>query len=157
MLRLLAVKSPKPIELHVLGGPKGKAGKAVLNRLMQLNSKTTQVFTAQGYVSDAHIAKIMAVATCMIAPIQQKTRFKVYRETYGCSKVSGFENDIRRYAVPCFYPKAYRIDDALHDLSFGYETEQDLVTQLINLPQHNPANQPLNSAGDEVKRLVSLI
>lgn len=123
--------SPKPIELHFLGGAQGKAGIAVLNRFKQLHCDDMQIFTSQGYVSDEHVAEVMAKATCMVAPIRLETTFKVYRETYGFSKVSGFENDIRRYAVPCFYPKAYKIDDALKPLSFGYEDEKDLVAQLL--------------------------
>lgn len=156
-MQRLSANAFKPIELHFLGGPKGKEGLMVIKRFKQLNTDTLNVFTSQGYVSDEHIAKIMATATCMIAPIRLETTFKVYRETYGFSKVSGFENDIRRYTVPCFYPKAYKIDDALMPLSFSYENEQDLVNQLQALTIKNTPALKTDGLENVLEQLRALV
>ena len=153
----LRKNSPKPIELHFLGGPQGKPAVAVLERFKKLNNDNTKIFTPNGYVSDEHVASIMATATCMIAPIQLKTTFKVYREVYGFSKVSGFENDIRRYAVPCFYPKTYRIDDSLKALSFGYKDENNLVSQLLALNEEKILEPTLDGVEEDLMRFRALI
>lgn len=120
------------IDLHFLGAPKGRRGDQVIELFRRLEDENFQFHYSRGYVEQTDIDAIMRSVCFLVAPIVMQTRFRVYREYYGKTKVSGVENDIIKFGVPALLPSDYQLGKVLSEGCGFYSRESGLAETIID-------------------------
>ncbi len=122
------------IKLTLLGKPKGPYGQKIL-QVFQLLAQKHPHFTFQSYqerVVQTEFNKVMQAADVLLAPILLETRYKIYQEQYGYSKISGSLSDVIRYAKPAIFPSAYPIPKEFEAVIDTYTTPEELLSLILN-------------------------
>jgi len=121
-------KSNKSIKLIFLGKATSNYAKDVIKQFKKLSVDYStfkfQYFTAR--VPQAQFDDIIKKTDLFLSPINIQTKYKLYREIYGQTKLSGIESDIIRYGKPAILPKAYQVDEDIQGLIDFYSNEEEL-------------------------------
>ena len=80
----------------------------------------------------------------LVSPIILDTRYKIYREKYGFTKISGVEADVIRYGVPAIIPSKYPLEENLRHLIDGYDSLESLSDLLLKYINGDLLNQRRN-------------
>lgn len=148
--KLLVPELKTRVTLSLLGKPYGLYGRKVSNAFKGLDSEMFRVNTFKEFVSQSVFDKIMSQANFLIIPTVKETRFKLYKELYGFTKVSGSINDMVIYRKPALIPAFYPVDEALKPHVGTYKDEKDLTTILKNWIEKSAfENYAINSIIDE--------
>lgn len=108
------------------------AGKApsymysALDELNKLAESKLEILYFKNFVDPETFDKMLAEADVLFFPIKEFTRFKIFEEKYGYSKISGSENDFIRFGKASFFPSFYPINS---DLIISY-SHQNLIEKL---------------------------
>jgi hypothetical protein len=131
-LQIIVQKTKKPFRLTLLGKAGVEAQRRWINPLKQLSAQCPH-FSLQWFdrrIDQIHFEQIMSSAHILLAPVQSYYFFKIYKEWYGKTKMSGINNDIIRFLKPCLLPDEYLIADALKPLTIGYSNKNNLADRL---------------------------
>lgn len=129
-MELLQDRTEYAIELHFLGAVKGKEGRAVIDRFQQLEGARFSFFYSTHFVSQEEVDAVMIRTHFLLAPIRLESNFKMHREVYGCTRMSGVEIDVVNYRTPAFVPAQYHVIGDMKDLLFPYRDSADLAGQI---------------------------
>lgn len=127
---LLKSRLSQPIELHFLGAVKGADGRAVVERFRALEDQKFSFHFASGFVPQVHMDKVMARAHFLVAPIKLESNFKMHKEYYGRTKMSGIEIDAINYRKLAFVPQEYYVAENMQSVLRQYQSATDLADQI---------------------------
>ncbi len=123
------------VNLVLLGILKGDYGKRIEKDFQNISTEKFQVTTFTEYVSNSEFDEYMRASKFLIFPIRINTRYQIYSETYGKSKISGAELDIIKYQKRAIIPDDYQISKDLEFAANSYKNEDDLsalITKWVN-------------------------
>lgn len=129
-MKLLQERSECAVELHFLGAVKGKEGRAVIDQFKGLESDWFTFFYSTQFVSQQEVDAVMIRTHFLIAPIRLESNFKMHREVYGCTRMSGVEIDVVNYQTAAFVPSGYHVVDDMRTLLRQYTNATDLAEQV---------------------------
>lgn len=128
--RILTPTLTKKVVLSLVGKPFGRYGKRIIAKFKVLENKNFTVNSFKGFVSQPIFDKITSEADFLIIPTVKETRYKLYKELYGYTKISGSINDMVIYQKPAIIPSFYPVEDALKPHIEKYKDSKDLVSVL---------------------------
>jgi len=130
--KLLIPELKTRVTFSLLGKPYGLYGRKVSKAFEELESELFKVNTFKEFVSQSVFDKITHQANFLIIPTVKETRYKLYKELYGFTKISGSVNDMVIYRKPALIPDFYPVDEALKPHVGTYKNEKELTTVLKN-------------------------
>lgn len=134
--KILAPKLKNKVVFSLVGKPYGKYGKNIVNKFKELENENLTINTFNSFVSQPVFDKITSEADFLIIPTVRETRYKLYRELYGYTKISGSVNDMVIYQKPAIIPSFYPIEDSLKPHVETYNDSEDLVSVLTDWINH---------------------
>lgn len=103
----------------------GKTPSHSIQFAKKLKQKENKYFRFQyfnNYLSAEEYHKICSNAHIIFFPIAKQSSFKIFKENYGYSKISGSEKDLIVYGKFCILPSWYPIDKELERLVHKYDS-----------------------------------
>lgn len=119
------------LQIKLLGGIRGKRGKKIVESFLSLCDDRFSLFYNTDYMPKSEFQRQLANVQFLIAPIKQDTRFKIFKEQYGISKMSGAENDVITFQRPAIFSRQYPLQGDLEKVTRTYSDAEGLCT-LIN-------------------------
>ncbi|MGM0478090.1 MAG: hypothetical protein ACQERC_02620 [Bacteroidota bacterium] len=123
----------KKVELVLLGASNTTYGNRILKSLKAYTHEYAELKHFEGFVNEEVFQNEIARTDFLIIPSKIKTRYTIYTEWYGYTKISGAINDVVKYNKPGFIRAVYPIDDSLKKVLFPYHSPEDLSEQVVNL------------------------
>jgi hypothetical protein len=114
------------VELLLLGRPIGYYGRSTIRRFKKLNRKHFKVTTFDSYIPQETFEAYVAKTHFLIIPAYEKTHYKLFKELYGYTKISGNINDMITYSKPAIIPSSYPLPEILKTVSETYEGRTEL-------------------------------
>lgn len=84
-----------------------------LEALKAIEDSNLKIIYFKEFVSNDQFDLLLQQADILFFPIKSRTRFKIFEEIYGCSKISGSENDFIRFGKPSIMPDFYPLESDL--------------------------------------------
>lgn len=119
------------LELVLLGSATSNYGKRISKELDTLSSEHFKPVYFQGFVPQEDFDRHINECDFFVIPTKIKTRYTIYEERYGYTKISGSINDVIKYHKPALIHKDYPIDDDLQPLFLSYSDSQDLARKIL--------------------------
>lgn len=120
-------KDDKAVELVLLGANTSIRGRILVWRFEgRLKLRGVNVVQFKNRLSSLEFDQFLASADLVIAPIKLGIRYKLWREIYGQTKLSGAEFDAFKVHVPFLIPSSYSPSASRTSL-IAYDSLEDLV------------------------------
>ena len=135
--KLLVPQLKTSIELVFLGKAVGQYGRKIVTSFSEMTNSNFKLTTFDGFVPQEEFDNHMGTASFAILPIKVNTRYQIYQECYGRTKISGGEGDCIKYGTPFIRPSDYKPEISSADCSSPYEDERslaDLILKWIDAP-----------------------
>jgi len=128
------------IELHFAGSiPKSSI--PFLHNLIKQETSCFKIITYNRYLPQEEFDSILQNADLLFMPMTSSTRYKIYRETYSKSKISGGINDLIKTGKYSLIPNWYQIDENLKPLVFTFdETTSGMKKAFYDAIMHYTTN-----------------
>ncbi len=114
----------------------GRVPKHSLPFILSMKRKETPIFSIHYYethLSQSDFEQTLESADILVFPMAKFTRYKVFREVYGQTKISGGFNDYVRAAKPALVPEFYRLNGNEQLLCRYYHNPFDLASKCLEL------------------------
>ena len=144
-------KLEKKVELVFLGKIKGIYGKRIVHAFQNLQSNRVTFKSYLTRVQQLEFNNVMGNTDLLVSPIILNTRYKIYREKYGFTKIAGIETDVIRYGIPAIIPSGYPLDKNLRQVIDGYDTPEGLSELLLKYINGDLLNEAKDNAAKVVK------
>ncbi|HEY7772773.1 MAG TPA: hypothetical protein VIC26_06315 [Marinagarivorans sp.] len=118
------------LQLKLLGAIRGKGGMQVIESFLRLCDKQFSLFYNTDYMPKSEFQRQLKDVQFLIAPIKQDTRFKIFKEQYGISKMSGAENDVITFQRPAIFSANYPLYGDLQKVTKVYRNAEQLCTAM---------------------------
>lgn len=119
------------IKLVLLGSAKTRYGSVILNRLNKISCPQIIIKSFKGFVKQEVFDRHMKETDFLILPIRINTRYTVYKEFYGSTKISGGINDIMVYKKPALIVFDYPLDKEFQQVTSTYKNDIDLAEKIM--------------------------
>lgn len=133
---LIAADLRRPLRLSLLGScPDAEFGHE-LAELVQGNANPQleiRFDPTRGYIAADALRELLREVHVLLSPIQPDTEFRLHREVYGQSKVSGSEGDCLALGRPLLLPRSYVCARYAAPLVIHYGDMPELVAALDEL------------------------
>ena len=123
----------RPLLLSLLGDCPDPAFGRELSALIARNSNPlleVRFDPARGYISADALRELLREVHVLLSPIQPDTEFRLHREVYGTSKISGVEGDCLALGRPLLLPRSYVCDSHIEPLAIHYADMRELPAAL---------------------------
>jgi len=118
------------IKLVLLGKATSAYGKSIAKKFRQLQNNKFEFIYFDSFVPQETFERIIDQTDFFIVPTNIKTRFAIYEEYYGYTKISGSINDIIRHKKPALVYADYPLSAALKKITEGYKNDLDLAEKI---------------------------
>jgi len=122
--------SKYPIRLIFLGSATTKYGKKIVNLFTTIINDNFSLVSFKDFVEQEQFIKYINQTDFLILPINIKTRYAVYDESYGHTKISGNINDIIKYQKPALIPAEYPLENKLKLITESFKDENELAAKI---------------------------
>ncbi|HPE56117.1 MAG TPA: hypothetical protein P5514_13815 [Bacteroidales bacterium] len=129
---MLSGRLNQNITLTLLGRPKNNYGKEIISEFRELQNKQLKVITFTQKIPMDEYNSNLQQTDFFILPIKIDTKYTIYRERYGYTKISGSINDMIIAGKPALINADYPINSRLEQISEKFYNEVDLHNTLIN-------------------------
>ncbi len=122
-------------ELKILGKPKGGFGKSTIEKFKKLQTENFSVKVWPNGVPQKEFDAEMQSVDVILAPIFKSTKYFLWEEIYGSTKISGSINDCIKYGKLGLIPDFYALEDDKKPLFLTYKNLDDfcdVVQKLMN-------------------------
>ncbi len=133
---LIAADLQRPVTLSLLGSCPDAAFGRELAALVASNANPKleiRFEPARRYISADALRELLREVHVLLSPIQPDTEFRLHREVYGLSKVSGSEGDCLALGRPLLLPRSYVCARYADPLVVHYADMRELVAVLDGL------------------------
>lgn len=121
------------IQLCLLGKAIGAYADRIFQAFKQLENEHFRLRSFEGFIPQDEFEKEVNKSHYLLIPTRAQTRFTIYRERYGYSKISGNINDLIRYHRKALIQSDYPLSEELSPLFEKYDDADDLAQQLTKL------------------------
>ncbi len=142
-LRQLTKNERSRIELVLLGKLKGRYAAELVRKLNELTGGLI-ITCYEQFVSQEIYEGVMSRTDVLLLPIRTETRYQIYQETYGLTKISGGEGEMIKYSLPGIIPEEYKISQYLGPYSLSYSNADSLKEILSGLLSDKSTHLPIN-------------
>lgn len=122
----------KKTQLILLGKPIGYAGRKIIKEFIRLQTKLLSIKFYTDTVPQKEFNNQMMLTDVILSPLNTESKYKIYREKYGYTKISGNYTDIIRYGKPSIIPVSVPIEDHLKGIIDTYNSKEDLEKILLS-------------------------
>ena len=119
-------KTKQRIRLTLLGDSNSNYGKSIISRFQKLESDNFQLTNYIGFVNQNDFQKHTSLADFLIIPVKIHTRYTIYSEMYGYTKISGSINDLIKFKKPSLIFGGYPTDPVLSPITAKYNNSKEL-------------------------------
>ncbi|MCK4677202.1 MAG: glycosyltransferase [Bacteroidales bacterium] len=130
-LKIALKRSSKVIKLVLLGVSSSCYGKKIIKLFKSLESDNFTLVSFKKFVEQSVFVNCIDQSDFFIIPVKIKTRYTIYSEIYGLTKISGNINDILKHKKPALISSGYHIENNLKSIVEPFEDEYDLATKII--------------------------
>jgi hypothetical protein len=126
----------RPLTLSLLGSCTDPAYGRELDALVKSNANPQleiRFDPARPYIPADVLRELLRDVHLLLSPIQLETEYRLHREVYGLSKVSGSEGDCLALGRPLLLPRSYACARYVESLVVHYGDMPDLVAVLDRL------------------------
>ncbi len=138
--------------LTLLGTPRGSYGHALQRKFKRLIRPGFRVATYDAFVPQQEFERVLRQTDFLIIPVLEKTRYTVFTENYGRTKISGNIYDMIRYGKPALLPQHYSLDPDVARMAGRYSGTADLARQLQQWIEGESLNARLAAVEQSVAR-----
>ena len=129
---LLIPELQQSCTLTLLGRPRGAYGNRLLRDFEALQRPGFTVKSYRAFVPQEEFERVIRQTDFLIIPALERTRYTIYTEYYGKTKISGNIYDMIRYGKPAIIPKHYALDPDVNKMTARYAKSSDLARLIIN-------------------------
>lgn len=122
--------SGNKLELILLGTAASSYGKRISKELHALTSDFFIPTYFDGFVPQNEFDQHIKEADFFIIPTKIETRYTIYTERYGYTKISGSINDVIKYHKPALINQEYPLDSDMRSIFETYATPIDLAKKI---------------------------
>lgn len=126
----LSDKLESEVELLLLGRPIGYYGRSTIKRFKKLNRGHFKVTAFNAFIPQDTFEAYIEKTHFLIIPAYKRTHYKLFKELYGYTKISGNVNDMITYSKPAIIPSSYPLPANLESVAETYESKGDLIKLL---------------------------
>ncbi len=119
------------VELVLLGDSSSPYGRRMVGHWEALEGDNFSVRTFERFVPQETFQRYTRQTDFFVLPIKIETRYTIYREWYGYTKMSGAVNDMLKYGRPMLLSKAYPLPGDLQPMTATFEDARQLARQLV--------------------------
>lgn len=120
------------VELRFLGRTVGSYGNRIIRNFKKLESETFKFIYFEKYLDQDTFVKHTNQTDFLIIPVYKFTKYKLFKEKYGYTKISGNIYDVVTYNKPALihssYPAPHNIKEALETFNNCEQLEELLYT-----------------------------
>lgn len=128
------------INLFLLGDSNSLFGKKILRKFEKLRSKKLRIHSFKGFVENQKFKEVISKTDFLLSPVKVATRFTIYKEFYGKTKISGSLNDILLFQKPAIIPNELSIPNEYKTVTESYSNADQLSTILKDWISGNKYN-----------------
>lgn len=165
--RLLLNRTNRPIKLILLGKANSQYGRYISRSLKKLKNNNFSCITFEGFVEQNLFNQYIDQTDFLILPLKKETRFNIFKEYYGYTKISGAIDDIIVHQKPALITNEYPLEDNLSKITETFSDEKQLANKLyewvttqkfIDFPMHQALHsyQLANVQNDFIKLINSI-
>lgn len=125
------------LSMVFLGSAKGKNAQKIIEKFLRLKDDHFNVEYFQDHVSSQCFAETMTKVHFLIAPLKSCTQYKIHREYYGKTKISGIENDALCHRKPVILPEDYSLPTDLKSIALAYRDADSLCEAVVQMIKNN--------------------
>lgn len=118
------------VKLSLVGKPYGFYGRIITQKFKKLENKHLKIEVFNSFVPQNIFNKITTNANFLLIPTVKETRYKIYKELYGFTKISGNINDMILYQKPALVPAFYPLEESIQNHTEIYEDTDSLAAIL---------------------------
>ena len=119
--KILVPKLDTNITLSFAGRPKGRYAENIIKKFKTLENDKFTFKYFQERIPQLQFDELMQNTDCIIAPINIKTKYTIYKEEYGKTKFSGSVGDIIHYRKIGIVPNSYKINNDQKEYIYQYK------------------------------------
>ncbi len=119
-----------PATLSLLGRPRGAYGRRMLRAFRALERPGFSVEAFDAFVPQDAFERVLADTDFLVIPALERTRYTLYEEAYGRTKISGNVYDMIRYGKPSLLPEHYALDADVAAMTDRYAGADGLAERL---------------------------
>jgi len=120
-----------PVVVNFLGKPKDAYGKEIIRNAASLANKNLKIVTFSQKIPFDLFNNILKNTDFFILPIVIDTKYLIYEEKYGYTKISGSINDMIHTGKPSIVTSDYPLNPQLKGICDSYGTPSDLAGKLL--------------------------
>lgn len=132
---LIQSRFEQKVELVLLGPLKTRFGKDLVNRFSKLENVKLIFFS--DFVEQETFKEVMIDSNILLLPIKVNTRYQIYQEKYGLTKISGGEGEMIKYCKRAIIPIEYNISNDLKPFSMQYANVEELAELILRSSKVN--------------------
>lgn len=118
------------IKLNLLGKPIGAYGKGILKKFSLIEDDYFRLNYYNQFVPDSEFDDVMVRTDFLIIPIVFKGRYRIFKEIYGKTKISGNINDMILFHKPALLPDYYEVEKPVLSYIETYNSTDNLAEKL---------------------------
>lgn len=101
-----------------------------ISRIKSLENKRLKITNFNYFLSHEEFDSIVKGADFLIFPMTKETNFKIFKEVYGKTKISGSIKDLIKFGKVSIMPSWYDLSDDLAELTFQYKNTKDIKDKI---------------------------
>lgn len=114
----------------VFAGLTPKQSNGFVNRIKSFENKKLKITNFNYFLSHNEFDSIVKGADFLIFPMTKVTTFKIFKEIYGKTKISGSIKDLIKFGKISIMPSWYDLSEDLVELTYRYENIKDLKEKI---------------------------
>lgn len=118
------------IKLILLGSAKTRYGSKIIKLFSKIASPQLEIISFNSFVEQDDFNRYIQETDFIILPIQIKTRYTIYTEFYGSTKISGGLNDILVHKKPALINAAYPLEADFEQVTDRFNDEIELSDKI---------------------------
>lgn len=119
------------LELCLLGKAQGRYAKQILKAFKSLESAHFKLKAFRNFIPQEEFEAKIQNTDFLIIPTRIETRFTIYKEYYGSTKISGSVNDVIRYHRFALIEGSYPVPESIKEAFSAYSDPTDLAHQVL--------------------------
>lgn len=132
----IKTKLTQRVVLTLLGRPKDHYGHQIIKRMLGLGSGHIQTRHYNERIPFNEFDNVLKDTDFLILPIVINTKYVIYREKYGYTKISGSINDLIRCGKPAIINRDYPLNKNLDQITTTYTSQVELSENIVNWVNH---------------------
>ena len=128
--KLKKEKESIPTKLVFLGRTFNKNASALLLKFKKLEDDDLKIICFNEFVPQHEFEMYLSQTDFLIVPVKKETRYRIFKEIYGKTKISGNINDIIRYKIPALVNATYPLDPELSKVIESFENANELAEKI---------------------------